>query len=102
MELVMAVTNAERQRLWRERQAARLKVIHNDWHLFVKAATPVLRDLRAEGKKEAATISPSTVAHRAALLERMIERWHDLPLETKKRLAAAKRNGATKPWDVGM
>ena len=96
----MATTNAERQRLWRQRQATRLKVIDNDWRLFVKAATPLLQDLRAEGRKDVSTISPSTVAHRAALLERMIERWHDLPSDTKKRLATAKQNRATKQWDV--
>jgi hypothetical protein len=65
----MAMTNAERQARWRERRDA-------DWSLFAKTARRVLRDAKERQK--------------AAVLERLLDRWPKLPAATKQQLARAR------------
>jgi hypothetical protein len=36
---------------------------------------PIIKGLKAEGKKNAATMSPGTVAHLAAQLQRLLDEW---------------------------
>jgi hypothetical protein len=40
---------------------------------------PLIKDLKAEGKKNMATMSPSTVAHLAGLLEQILDTWTKEP-----------------------
>jgi hypothetical protein len=67
--MTMALTNAERQARWRERRDA-------DWTLFAKTARRILRD--ASGRQK------------AALLERLLDRWPELPPAAKQHLARAR------------
>jgi hypothetical protein len=60
------------------------------WALFVKAAAPLLRALKKEGKASAATASPHSVAILTEQFTRLIEHWPDLPLTVKQRLADPK------------
>jgi hypothetical protein len=91
----MALSNAERQARWRERRAAKLEVVEGDWALFTKAASVFVRAFKVEGKSSLAARSPAVVGLLAHKLERLINLWPDLPLETKKRLAAAKDHHET-------
>ena len=45
----MALSNAERQALWRERRQAKLDSVERDWALFAKATGVLLRELRVPG-----------------------------------------------------
>jgi hypothetical protein len=46
-----------------------------DYHPFMLEAGPILDGLDAEGDKNMATMSPGTVAHLAATLRKVIEKW---------------------------
>ena len=65
----MALSNAERQARWRARRDA-------DWALFAKTARRVLRT--ANGREK------------AAILERLLDRWPELSPATKRQLARAR------------
>jgi hypothetical protein len=65
----MALSNAERQARWRARRDA-------DWTLFAKTARRILRD--ANGRQK------------AALLERLLDRWRELAPATKRQLTRAR------------
>jgi hypothetical protein len=90
----MALSNAERQALWRERRQAKLDSVERDWALFAKATGVLLRELRVQGRANMATMSPPTVSILTQTLQRLIERWPNEPLQTRKRLAAAKNSHA--------
>jgi hypothetical protein len=82
----MALTNAEHQALWRKRQKEKLK---QGQDLYVRATKPLVDALKAEGRKNMATMVPATVAYLAALLERLNRRWPHLSPETRAELASA-------------
>jgi hypothetical protein len=62
----------------------------DDWELFSKAASVLIKALEVEGRKNMATMSPATVAVLAGILRNLLAQWPDLPPETKRKLAAAK------------
>jgi hypothetical protein len=66
----------------------------DDWDLFSKTASVVIKALRVEGRKNMATMSPATVAVLAGILRNLLAQWPDLPPETKRKLAAAKTSQA--------
>ena len=78
----MALTNAEKQAAWRDRQAAYLKDLEkqlrnrrgdlSDDEAFQKEIEQCLDALWAEGKKNMATASPAAVAKYACQLERLL------------------------------
>ena len=42
---------------------------------LVEKLGPIVKGLKAEGKKNAATMSPGTVAHLAAQLQKLLDEW---------------------------
>jgi len=42
---------------------------------LVEKLGPIIKGLKAEGKKNAATMSPGTVAHLAAQLQKLLDEW---------------------------
>jgi hypothetical protein len=109
-EDIMGMSNAERQALWRERQAAKAKAYDRlsskvakmtadsnkeSAVLLIAAMEPVLVGLRAEGKKNMATMVPATVARLTAILDRLVTRWPELPMDQRLALSRSKDYQAT-------
>jgi hypothetical protein len=42
---------------------------------LVEKLTPIIKDLKAEGRKNMATMSPATVGYLAGMLEKLVEEW---------------------------
>ena len=84
----MALSNAQRQSRWRARRASLLAGVAGDWGLFVRASRVLIRELKAAGRMD--DDDPGQTLFLAVTLERLIAGWPKLPLETKRRLAAAK------------
>jgi hypothetical protein len=106
----MGMSNAERQALWRERQAAKAKAYdrlsskvakmtadsnRESAVLLIAAIEPVLVGLRTEGKKNMATMVPATVARLTAILDRLVTMWPGLPMDQRLALSRAKDYQAT-------
>ena len=92
---------AKIKRLERELVKAEAKALETagggageDWALFVKAATPFLRELEVQGRANSVTMAPIIVARETTGLKRLIEHWPNLPHELKAKIASAK-DGST-------
>jgi hypothetical protein len=42
---------------------------------LVEKLTPIIKDLKAEGRKNMATMSPATVGYLAGMLEKLVDEW---------------------------
>jgi hypothetical protein len=96
--ILMALSNAERQARWRAKRDAEFSRMHMseaDDFLRVRNAIRTLNaEIKVEGKKNMATMSPDTVLRLAVLLDRLLTDWPILPLDTKRKIAKAKTSNA--------
>jgi hypothetical protein len=87
----MALSNAERQRRWRQKQRWLVKDIEQDHQLLCRAAAPIIRELKEQAGK-------GTAGHLADCLQRLMERWPQVLWATKLRLAKAKDAALAVRW----
>ena len=94
----MPLTNAEKQKRWRDKRNALAKQAEQDpYPAFPRRDAlgakiePYLKALHAEGKKNMATMSPGTVMHNVALLEWELVRYGAVPASSRTQAMARRR-----------
>jgi hypothetical protein len=95
----MALTNAEKQKRWRDRRNALVKQARGEWvQLINRTDLPVrlqphLEALFEQGTKSKATISPPQVAHHILELEKLLAAAGIVPQSRRTKKTAAKSVG---------
>jgi hypothetical protein len=80
------------------KETTKAPVADDDWGMFQKATRSLIKDLKVEGKKSMATMSPHTVAYLVGVLARLIDRWAEQTLEAKRKPPPRRRPGPCRPY----
>jgi hypothetical protein len=95
----MALTNAEKQKRWRDRRNALVKQARGEWVQLINLTDlpvrlqPHLEALFEQGTKSKATISPPQVAHHILELEKLLAAAGIVPQSRRTKKTAAKSVG---------